>query len=431
MSYAEKMSPRHVGIVVACCLTCGIPAGMLMNTAGIFYPIIADDLGVQTAEISAWMAICFLSSAIFQPIFGNIVGRVHMRTMMLFGSLIAIGVFAAFAQASEPWIFWLAAIFTGITFATCLSVGPATLVNRWFNKHVGLIMGVVAGSSALGGVIFMFVGQAIIESIGWRMAYWVYSAVILIVCVPMVLLLVRDDPASCGLLPYGKPAVEDAGRESEAAPASDDKELRRAAAACMRTPAFFLLILAGFLMNVAGQVNGYFPKYVYWIEDQAAVGIMPMAFVTGVVLSSLTQGGSAVGKVALGAFSDLSVMKALCLLCGSGAFGLICVWLFPDSALIVLGAFIFGFFLASVLVLMPMLVREVFGAGRLYPLLYARAAAGPALGGAFANLLWPTIADNMGGFDVVFGLALVMVVVIFVSAFIALRLPKRELLWVD
>ena len=83
---------------------------MPMNTVGIFYPVIADELGVQTTEISAWMAIV-----------------------------------------------------TGYPFAACLSVGPATLVNRWFNERVGLILGLTASCSALGGVVFMLLGQAIIE----------------------------------------------------------------------------------------------------------------------------------------------------------------------------------------------------------------------------------------------------------------------------
>lgn len=425
MAYTEKMSSRHMGIIVVCCLTCSIPAGMLMNTPGIFYPVIAEDLGVQTAEISAWMAICLLSSAVFQPALGNAVGRMRMRTLMLMGSLVMAGVFVAFTQANDPWVFWLAATVTGFTFASCLSVGPATLVNRWFNRHVGLLLGVFAGSAALGGVVFMFVGQAIIESMGWRVAYWVYAAVILAVCVPAVLLLVCDSPASCGLAPYGEPEAKGNDRESVPGSDRDEKELRRVAGACMRTPAFLLLVLAGFLMNVACQVNAYLPKYVYWMEDQAVAGVMPAAFVTGVMLCSLTQGGSAVGKLVLGAFSDLSVMKALSLLCGSGALGLLCVWLFPASALIAFGAFIYGFFLASVLVLMPMLVREIFGAGDLYPLLYARAAVGPAIGGASANVLWPYLADNLGGFDMVFGPAIVMVVVVFVSSFVALRLPRR------
>ena len=445
---AAGLSPRHVGIIVCCCLTSGLPAGMLMNTPGIFYPVIAEDLGVQTAEISAWMAICLLSAAVFQPLMGNVVARLRMRTLMLLGAATMVVVFLVFSQATAPWMFWVPAVFTGIPFAACLSVGPATLANRWFEKRVGLLLGLFASCSALGGVVFMLIGQAIIETMGWRTAYLVYAAVIVVVCIPAVLLLVRDHPADCGLLPYGagEPAgetpVEAAGGPAaqagrgEAAGQRDvggaasgslesPEQVKARAAACMRTPAFMLLLLAGFLMNVVCQMNGFLPKYVYWVDEQFAMGLMPAAFVAGVVLSSLTQAGSAVGKFILGAFSDFSVRTALVALCSAGAAGIACVWLLPSTPLMALGGFVYGFFLAAVLVLVPMLVRSVFGAGDLYPVLYARAAVAPAIGGATANVLWPYIADNLGGFGVVFALALVMIAVALVASLLALRMKAR------
>jgi MFS family permease len=403
---------------------------MLMNTPGIFYPVIAEDLGVQTAEISAWMAICLLSAAVFQPWLGNAVSRFHMRTLMLAGACTMVVVFLVFSVATAPWMFWAVAVFTGFPFAACLSVGPATLVNRWFNEHVGMILGIFAACSAFGGVVFMLVGQVIIDSLGWRTAYLVYAAIIVVVCIPAIVVCIRDYPADCGLKPYGETP---AGASSDDAVAGvdgqgehDAPEIARQARMCMRTPAFILLLLAGFLMNMVCQVSGYLPKYVYWVDDQAAIGLMSVAFISGVLLSSLTQAGSAVGKLVLGAFSDFSVQKALVILCAAGAAGIACVWLLPSSPLMAVGGFVYGFFLASILVLVPMLVRSVFGAGELYPVLYARVAVAPAIGGAAANIVWPWLADNLGGFHIVFGLALVMIAVAFTAAQIALRLPTGK-----
>ena len=176
------------------------------------------------------------------------------------------------------------------------------------------------------------------------------------------------------------------------------------------------LIPAGMLMNT--------PSIFYPViaDDQAVLGATSVAFVSGVVLSSLAQAGSAAGKLILGAFSDFSVRNALILLCAGGAAGIACVWALPSTPLVVVGGFVYGFFLAAVLVLIPMLVREIFGAGDLYPALYARVAIAPAIGGATANIVWPYIADNLGGFDVVFSIALVMIAVILVCPLIALRM---------
>jgi MFS family permease len=145
------------------------------------------------------------------------------------------------------------------------------------------------------------------------------------------------------------------------------------------------------------------------------------------VLSSLAQAGSGVGKLVLGAFSDFSVLRALVVLCAAGAGGIACIWMLPASPLVAVGGFVYGFFQAAVLVLTPMLVRECFGGGDVYPVLYARIAIAPAIGGAAANIVWPWLADNLGGFGTVFGLALAMVAVLFACSLAALRLSSRQL----
>ena len=161
----------------------------------------------------------------------------------------------------------------------------------------------------------------------------VYAAIVLFVCVPAVLLCIRDYPAECGLEPYGE-AADDA--QGAAPVAVDSADAERRAWACMATPAFILLLVAGFLMNMVCQVNGFLPKYVYWVDSQSALGVMPAAFVAGVILSSLTQAGSATGKFILGAFSDFSVRKALVLLCSGGAAGIACVWMLPSTVFMVI-----------------------------------------------------------------------------------------------
>ena len=97
---ADKLSARHVAVVVCCCLTCGTPVAMLMNTAGIYYPVIAEEFGVPTAQISAWMAIHMVSAAVFSPVVGSIVSRFHMRTLMLGGVLLASTAFIVFSMAT-------------------------------------------------------------------------------------------------------------------------------------------------------------------------------------------------------------------------------------------------------------------------------------------------------------------------------------------
>ena len=420
----QGITPRHIGVIIACCVQLCIPVAIIISVPGIFYPVIADDLGVQTAEISAWMSVAMLSSAVFSPIVGNVLGRFRLKTLRIVAIVLAGAVMAVFSVATAPWMFWVSAIALGYCLVLLTSLGPATIVNRWFARRVGALMGICMSFTAIGGVIFLMVGQAVIDVAGWRAAYFAFAVISWVVGLPAELLLNREDPAECGLRPYGAAMSAEGGKARESEPAvrpDAGSSAIREANAIMHTAPFWLLILCGFAMNLVCQINGYFPKYVMWVDEQAALGVMTGAFVTGAVLASVCQAGSAVGKIGLGLFSDFSVSRAAVLLAACGAAGILGVWMLPDTVFMAVGGFGFGFFIAGVLVLMPMLCRQIFGTGDVYPVLYARISVAPTLGGAAGNIVWPFLADNLGGFDVVFGVALVAIAIVLACALAALR----------
>jgi len=416
------LSIRHVGLIACCCATAGIPAAMIVSTPGIFYPVVADELGVQTAEISAWMSVAMLSSALFSPLMGNVIGRVNLRPLALSCVIAAAIAMLAFSVATASWLFWLAGVAAGYSLVGCLSLVPAILVNRWFARHVGFLLGLYTAFTGIGGVVFLLVGQAAIDAVGWRATYQLFAVITLVVCVPLVLAFARETPESCGLLPYGAHAGAGAQPASpDMVSESDRASIRLEVRAAYRTALFWAVIAFGFLINLVCQTNGYFPKYVNWVNEQAAAGLVPMAFLAGAVLSSFAQAGNALGKIGLGAYSDFSVRQAIVLLVGAGMGGTLLVWQLPATPGLAVGGLVFGFFLAGVLVLVPMVVRYLYGSGPVYPLLYSRVSVAPTLGGAVGNIVWPWMADNLGGFDAVFATALACMAVILAIGLVVCR----------
>ena len=423
----QRLTARHAGVVVCCCIQCGIPVAIIISAAGLFYPIIANDLGVQTAEVSVWMSVAMISSAVLSPIVGNLLSRIRLKAMRLFGIALAGAVMMLFSAASAPWMLWVGGALSGFSLVVLTSLGPATLVNRWFAERVGAIMGVYAAFTGIGGVVFLMLGQAIIDASGWREAYFAFAVISWVVGLPVELLLDRERPSECGLLPYGATAEAPAAGMQSGGPGGDaGADVIRQADRAMRTAPFWLLITCGFLMNTVCQINGYFPKYVMWIDGQAAAGLMAGAFITGAVLASVCQAGNALGKLGLGFFSDFSVRNATIVLAVCGAAGVACIWMLSATFLMAAGGLVFGFFIAGVLVLMPMLCREIFGTGEVYPVLYARISVAPTLGGAAGNIIWPFLADNLGGFDAVFGCAIILIGLVLLCALAALRLHKAS-----
>ena len=104
----------------------------------------------------------------------------------------------------------------------------------------------------------------------------------------------------------------------------------------------------------------------------------------------------------------------------------------PAALIYIFGLFlvawilVYGFFLAAIPVIIPMLARASFGSGRAYPIIYAYIATAPFLGGATGNILLPMLADGPGGFDAMFGASVVMLPIVLVAALIALRLSPQN-----
>jgi sugar phosphate permease len=103
----------------------------------------------------------------------------------------------------HPWqlvLLW-GLVVGGGTGMTALALG-ATVVNRWFSRNRGLVMGVLTTSTATGQLIFLPSMATAIERYGWRPAMLTVS-LSLLALVPFIAIFVRDHPHDVGLKPYG------------------------------------------------------------------------------------------------------------------------------------------------------------------------------------------------------------------------------------
>ena len=178
-------------------------------------------------------------------------------------------------------------------------------------------------------------------------------------------------------------------------------------------------------MNLVCQLNGYFPLYVDWLDERISYGMMAGSYTTGAVLLGLSQVGNAAGKIGLGAAIDLSPGKALALLAVCGGLGTLCMWLAPSTPLMALGGLLFGVFIAGGMVLLPMLVRTVFGSGEEYPLILSRVSVAPTFGSAVGNIAFPMLAESPAGFDAVFVITLISVALVLLTSILAIRPRMR------
>jgi predicted MFS family arabinose efflux permease len=113
---------------------------------------------------------------------------------------------------TEPWQLILSwGVVSGIGSGCVAGVLSATIVNRWFVTHRGLVMGILAASTSTGTLIFFPVFSAIESWGGWKPVV-VMVAAGLAVLIPLVFFFLPEWPADVGANPYG-------ADENHAAPA--------------------------------------------------------------------------------------------------------------------------------------------------------------------------------------------------------------------
>jgi len=127
----------------------------------------------------------------------------------------------------------------------------AAVVNRWFTQHRGLAMGILTASSATGQLVFLPLMAWVVEHQGWRpIVLWVALSAAIVL--PIVALLLPEQPASIGLHRYGETA------DALAGPADHTNPIAIAFAALSKAAKhgdFWLLFFTFFICGAS--TNGY------------------------------------------------------------------------------------------------------------------------------------------------------------------------------
>jgi sugar phosphate permease len=198
------------------------------------------------------------------------------RTMLGAMALLAAAVGAStFMRA--PWqlvLLWGAAVGVGTGLAAM--VLGATVVNRWFVERRGLALGLLTASTATGQLVFLPLLARVVQGAGWRAAVLVVAGAAVLV-LPLVALLMRDDPRDVGLAPYGGTAADAVVTRPSRNPAALAlSALARAA----RTRDFWLL--AGTFFICGASTNGLVGTHLipaahdHGIPEVRAAGLLAM-----------------------------------------------------------------------------------------------------------------------------------------------------------
>ncbi len=414
----EKSFSAYLPIVISAIIFAFVPCAMQASCMSIFFPSLAQDYGVQTSSITIYLSIGGICMAVWSMVFGKILAKYDLRIITSICVAVVACCFFSFSFCASIYQVWITGALMVVGSLSLLALTIPTLVNRWFKDRAGAIIGFVAAFTGVGGVVFIQVGQAIMGAFGYRTAFFVYAIIVLVVCLPFTLFVIRSRPEDKGMLPYvSKKSVAEG---ESAASVAAKKNWSVNVSAAMKSPAFYLVCICGGVANIVVMIAQFFPTYVNALQ-QAGTAVI----VTGAILASIVSAGQAVCKFIVGAVSDFGALKMIGASCLFGIIGIACIWLLPTSPMMPIGGFVFGFFYASVSVILPILASAVFGSGENYSIVYGRAMTVINILAIPAGFMWPTIAEVLGGWGSAFVVAIIAIALFAVCAFLAIKIGEK------
>ncbi|TGL63348.1 MFS transporter [Leptospira sarikeiensis] len=206
----SRRFPFHYAwiILVITFFTLIVAAGV-RSMPGILIVPLEKEFGWDRSAISFAVSVNLLLYGLVGPFAAGLMNRFGVKRIMIFAlGLLISGILLTTIMRTNWQLVVLWGIMVGFGSGMAALVLGATVVNRWFVSHRGLLMGILTASTATGQIIFLPFLASLTEAEGWRNAVYMV-AVILGVLLPVVILLMKDSPKQSGLLPYGAKSEED------------------------------------------------------------------------------------------------------------------------------------------------------------------------------------------------------------------------------
>ena len=204
-----------------------------------------EDLKLSHSLVSSLYSAGTLTASFVLPFVGRQFDKRGARVMITLMSLL-LGLACIYMG------FVRGALMLGIGFFMMRQFGQGSLslisrnvINLWWVRRRGLVMGISGVVAALLGGLFPYVINSMIPIYGWRMTYIILGATLILFMLPIGWIFTRDRPEDHGLLPDGVAHSDDSGDQPQ-----EPLEVNWTLAQATRTSAFWLITGAAVSMSM-------------------------------------------------------------------------------------------------------------------------------------------------------------------------------------
>ena len=201
----KKESKFFYGWVIVFAIGClqGAAIGIIGNTMSVFIRPVSTAMGVARSVFLLTQTIGMLAGLVMSPIWGEFFKNRRFKPWMILGAIAAGGSIYCNSYATKMWhLYALAAVRSSMQ-GMLTGVPIARILSNWFVEKRGTATGLALAGSGLAGSIVTPIVSRTIETLGWQAGYRQVGLMFFAITAPVLLLLLRENPADMGLKPYG------------------------------------------------------------------------------------------------------------------------------------------------------------------------------------------------------------------------------------
>lgn len=396
-------------IMLVCCVYAGATIGIGTNCGSIFMPVMAEEFGVGLGVVSSQMTLMCVAMALGSLWVGRVINKIDIRRLMTLSALLTGIGFISQSFVQNLWQYYLTGILLGFGVSMGSFMTITVIMNNWFEKNRGAVIGVTLSISSVVGIVMNPVLNTIIENQGWRIAVALKGG-LLLVTIPLVWLFIRMHPQEKGSAAWGAEEIApDTSVENASAASLAPEEPKT-----FRLAPLLMMVVFAFVFTICMNHSGHLQNIAASAGFSSNIGAM---------MVSAYLAGEFIGKLCIGWLNDkYGINRAVFAVVAIGMLGIVGLFfverLGPNFGL--LCGLLFGPMTATTSVGFTLIANNTFG-----PELYPRYYPYMSIASTVAFSIGSPVIGFMYDFTGTWGLSYVMVLGGLVLALVLLTVSTK------
>lgn len=360
-----------------------IYGGASNNFANYHKEPVAAAMEISHTAFSLAVSIQGLVGVFSMLITGTLIQRLGYRYTMTFGLLASTAAYILFTFMDAYWMLIAGCCLIGLASGICATSGMSQLLNLWFHKYRGTVLGLVSTATSLGSALLGVPQAYAIDHISWRGSFLIVAG-LQGLCALFIFLLVRNSPEEMGLKPLGWGQQLSYKKKAPQWDGFTMEQLKKKPAYYMLAGCALLSIFA--LTSTSLNLIPYFQECGLTSTEAGRLYSIMMLVLSGV-------------KLLTGTLCDLITTRRMTLLCHVAAVGgLLMLLLLPkdSNAAMICALLVFDFAMPMTTLIFPLLSVELFGyraQNKYIGLIMAMVSGASIFSGTVASAVFDTVGS--------------------------------------